>query len=737
MMNTLNLHELQLIVNAEHADPHVFLGMHNVDGVGLCVRVFNPHAKAVEVIDPATDAAWQLSKVHDDGFFAGVINGKDEWFRYKLKFTGWEEQVWETHDPYSFEPVISEFDRFLFAQGNHYAIYKKLGANLMEIDGVKGVLFAVWAPNAKRVSVVGSFNSWDGRRNVMRLLGEAGIWEIFIPGVCEFDEYKYEIITHAGVAVAKTDPYGNMQTMRPGTNSIVFDLDKYKWNDDAWYKEQANKNPIDEPMNIYEVQLGSWDKRNGKTAVDDDAAFLTYCEMADKLIPYVVDMGYTHIELMPILEHPFDGSWGYQVTGYFAATSRYGTPDEFMYFIDKCHQNGIGVILDWVPAHFPKDAHGLAKFDGTALYEHEHSAQGEHPEWGTLIFNYGRGEVKNFLISNALFWLKEFHIDGLRVDAVASMLYLDYAKEHGEWIPNKYGGNHNLEAVEFIKHMNSIVVQQFPKALMIAEESTSWANVSRPVEHDGLGFNLKWNMGWMNDFLAYVKEDPLFKKYHHNKMTFGSMYAYTENFVLVLSHDEVVHGKLSLLNKMPGDLWKKCANLRCAFTFMFGHPGKKLVFMGGEFGQFIEWDEKRPLDWFLLEYPHHKQIQDFKRDLNHLYKQEKAFWYDDFKGSGFEWIDADDGNRSLFSFMRKDEDGKGNLIFICNFTPNPIEDYRVGVPYNTQYREILNSDDEKYGGSGVINTALIPAQDYNCNNMQYSCELRVPPLGAVVLKPVF
>jgi len=737
MINTINLHELRLIVNVEHADPHCFLGMHNVAGVGLCVRVFNPQAKAVSVIDPIDSRTWVLEKIHEDGFFVGVIKGRNEWFRYQLHFKGWQGHEWVVYDPYSFMPVISEYDRFLFGQGNHYNIYEKLGAHLIEVEGINGVLFSVWAPNAKCVSVVGAFNSWDGRRNAMRLLGDSGIWEIFVPGVMEFDEYKFEIKSHSDVVVSKTDPYGNLMTMRPGTNSVVFDLEKYKWNDDKWYKKKKKNNPLDGPINIYEVHLGSWDKRDGKTANDEDAAFLTYRELAEKLIPYVKKMGYTHIELMPVAEHPFDGSWGYQVTGYYAPTSRYGTPDDFMFFVDRCHQMDIGVILDWVPAHFPKDAHGLAKFDGTALFEHEHYAQAEHPEWGTLIFNYGRGEVKNFLIANALFWLEKFHIDGLRVDAVASMLYLNYGKDSDGWICNRYGGNHNLEAVEFIKHMNSIVAKKFPGALMIAEESTSWSNVSRPVEHEGLGFNLKWNMGWMNDFLSYVAEDSLFKKYHHNKMTFGLMYAYSENFVLVLSHDEVVHGKRSLLNKMPGDLWQKCANLRLAFAFMYGHPGKKLVFMGGEFGQFIEWNEKRPLDWFLLEYEHHKQIKDFVCDLNHLYIKERAFWFDDFNGGGFEWIDCNDVGRSLFSFMRKTDLVTENFVFVCNFTPNPIENYRVGVPYNVMYEEILNSDHEKYGGSGVVNGGLIAAQEQGCNSFEFSCELRVPPLGAVVIKPVF
>jgi len=732
MFTTANMLELQQLLTTVHADPHHILGMHEItDAKGkqaITVRVFNPHAETVTVIDAADESiCWPLAKIHVDGFFEGIITGRSKWFPYVLKTTDAKGGFFVTRDPYAFRPYITEFDRFLFGEGTHYRIFEKLGAHPIEIDGVAGVLFAVWAPNARRVSVIGRFNNWDGRRHMMRLLDMSGIWELFVPGLQRFDHYRFEIRTPQDTIIQKTDPFGNFFELRPSVNALIYGIDDYKWNDSEWLASRAQNDPHDQPVNIYEMHLGSW--RHG-----ENERFLTYTEIADRLIPYLKDMGYTHVELLPILEHPFDGSWGYQVTGYFAPTSRYGSPDEFMAFVDRLHQNGIGIILDWVPAHFPKDAHGLARFDGTALFEHEDPRKGEHPEWGTLVFNYGRREVKNFLISSAIFWIERYHLDGLRVDAVASMLYLDYAKYDGQWVPNQFGGNQNLEAVDFIKHMNSVILGAHPNIMLIAEESTSWKGVSRPAEKGGLGFNFKWNMGWMNDFLAYVKKDPVYRRYAHNNLTFGIMYAYTENFMLVLSHDEVVHGKKSLLDKMPGDLWRKFAGLRVALGFMYGHPGKKLLFMGGEFGQFIEWDEKRELDWFLLEYDHHKQMQDFTRDLNHLYKKERAFWFDDFNGNGFEWIDCNDAARSMVVFLRKTDKSAETLYIACNFTPNPINNYPLGVDSSGAYSELLNSDDPKYGGSGLINGGVLAAAEYPAFGRPYSVNVVIPPLGCIVLK---
>ena len=725
MLTTLNMNELQLIVNAAHGDPHTVLGMHEIELDGkecLVVRVFNPQAQNVTVIDDKYPSrTYPMDRIHSEGFFECVIPTRKKWFRYQLKFEGYEDNEWQTYDPYSFSPGISDMDIYLFNQGTHYNIYEKLGANPTVIDGVEGVLFGVWAPNAKRVSVIGEFNAWDGRRNPMRLLAGSGIWEIFIPGLKDNDRYKFEIKSSHGDILQKSDPYGKFAELRPSTTSLVYDINGYDW-------QQKKTDKYNRPMNIYEVHMGSW-KRDEETG-----RFLSYVELADSLVDYVKEMGYTHIEMLPIEEHPFDGSWGYQVTGYYAPTSRYGNPKEFMYFVDKCHQAGIGVLLDWVPAHFPKDAHGLARFDGSALYEHEDPRQGEHPEWGTLIFNYGRNEVKNFLISNALYWVEKYHIDGLRVDAVASMLYLDYAKSDGQWVANKYGGRENIDAVEFMKHMNSIMEKQHPEVYMIAEESTSWAGVSKSADEDGLGFSLKWNMGWMNDFLEYVAKDPIYRKYHHNNLTFGMVYAYTEKFVLVLSHDEVVHGKHSMLDKMPGDLWQKFANLRASYGFMFGHPGKKLLFMGGEFGQFIEWNEKRPLDWFLLEYDHHRTMLEFAKDLNHVYLENEALWRKDFEGEGFEWIDCNDNEKSIYSFIRRGNAKEDTLVILVNFTPNTYEDFRVGVPFEGEYEEILNSDDLKYGGSGVTNVGVKRSDKIEYNGREDSIGLRLAPLSVTIFK---
>ena len=719
-----NISELMQILNGDHANPHNILGKH-----GTTLRVFNPNAAEVYAFDPLKpNTRFKLEQEHQQGLFVAELPIEN----YKLTFTGHNGNTWETFDPYSFTPIISDLDSHLFANGTHYEIFNKLGATVTTVSDVPGVLFAIWAPNACRVSVVGDFNTWHGLCHPMRQLGYSGIWELFVPGLQNYDKYKFEIKTHTGEILQKSDPYAFFAELRPGTASMVFDIENYKWNDKKWLTARKKKSPLDGPVNVYEFHAGSWSRN-----FDDGNRFHSWAELTEYLIPYVKGMGYTHIEIMPVMEHPFDGSWGYQVTGFFAPSSRFGSPSEFMAFVDACHQNGLGVILDWVPAHFPKDAHGLARFDGTCLYEHDDPRQGEHPDWGTLIFNYGRNEVKNFLIANALFWLEKYHIDGLRVDAVASMLYLDYGKDSGQWVPNQYGGRENLDAVEFLKHMNSIIAGKHPNVLMIAEESTAWPGVTRHANDDGLGFDLKWNMGWMNDFLLYMQKDSVHRKHHHHQLTFSMVYTYSEKYMLTLSHDEVVHGKGSLVNKMPGDLWQKVANLRTAYGFMMGHPGKKLLFMGGEFAQFDEWSESRALSWFLVnDYEHHKQMQNFVRDLNKLYLKEKALWQNDFCPSGFEWISSDDYERSILSFCRVAENLKTTeyLIFICNFTPVPHMDYRVGLPIPGKYKEIMNSDAEIYGGSSITNPGVLVAEEYLCDGRQYSIPIKLPPLGVSVLK---
>jgi 1,4-alpha-glucan branching enzyme len=743
-MITTNMHELMQIVEGNHADPHHVLGMHDKvvkkKNVTL-VRVFNPEAKAINVIGPK-GKRYPMELIHQAGFFSAQLP-KTEHYKYKLEYTGHNGLQWEVWDAYAFAPLLSDFDMHLFGQGTHYQIYEKMGAHPKTVDGIEGVLFAVWAPNAKRISVVGDFNGWNGLRHPMRSLSASGVWELFIPGLAKYDKYKYEIKLPSGELKLKSDPYANFGELRPGTASMVYDINGYEWGDDKWIKHRNKNNPLDGPVNIYEFHPGSW-----KRVEHDGYRFMSWPEMTLEIIPYVKEMGYTHVEIMGVSEYPFDGSWGYQVTGYYAPTSRYGNPHQFMAFVDACHQAGVGVILDWVPAHFPKDAHGLAMFDGTRLYEHEDPRQGEHPDWGTLIFNYGRNEVKNFLIANALYWVDKYHIDGLRVDAVASMLYLDYGKNFGQWVPNRYGGRENIDAVEFMKHMNSVLLGAFPNVLMIAEESTAWTGVTRPAAEDGLGFSLKWNMGWMNDFLNYMNKDSIYRKHHHNNLTFGMVYAYSEKYILVLSHDEVVHGKGSLVNKMPGDLWQKMANLRAAYAFMMGHPGKKLLFMGGEFAQFEEWSETKSLNWFLLDhYQHHRQMHLFVKDLNHLYLNERACWQNDFEGGGFQWINCNDYERCLLSFYRIGEKKRRTkaeqesfgpmyeyVIFVCNFTPVPHMDYRVGLPVNTKFEEILNSDDVKYGGSGITNPGTLYAEESLCDGRQYSVPIKLPPLGVVVLK---
>ena len=626
---------------------------------------------------------------------------------------------------------ISDFDQYLFGQGNHYDIFRKLGAHLTEVDGQSGVHFAVWAPHALEVHVIGEFNGWNEHSHPMKRLDPLGIWELFVPGVQLGCLYKYLIESQDHRLLYKADPYATEAELRPGTASKVSDISGYQWSDGDWMNTRKKKEPKEEPMSIYEVHPGSW-KRHPHGS--DEDGYYRYRDLAHELADYVHEMGYTHVELMGIAEHPFDGSWGYQVTGYYAPTSRHGSPKDFMYLIDYLHQKKIGVILDWVPAHFPKDAHGLADFDGQPLYEYPDPRKGEHPDWGTKIFNYEMNEVKNFLIANALYWVEEFHVDGLRVDAVASMLYLDYGKEAGQWVPNKFGGNKNLEAIEFFKHLNSVLLGRNPGVVTIAEESTAWPMVTGRPEDDGLGFSFKWNMGWMNDFLEYMKLDPYFRKGAHNLMTFAMTYAYSENYILVLSHDEVVHLKCSMINKMPGEYEEKFANLKAAYAFMLGHPGKKLLFMGQDFAQLQEWSEARELDWYLLEQDQHRELQNFVKALLHLYKKTPALYQQDTRPEGFQWINANDGYRSIFSFMRFDKEKKKSLLFVCNFTPVERPDYRVGVPKKKQYKLVLDSDAAEFGGSGKTKPGIYKAETGECDGQPYSIAYPLPAYGVAVFE---
>ena len=729
MLTTTKLYDIFHIVNGEHSDPHTVLGMHEMEEDGrkaVVVRAFLPDAAGITVIDYANKRKkYPMERLHADGFFEVTIADREEWFRYQLEYTDADGNTWRSYDPYSFSPTLSEFDRHLFGAGTHYEIYEKMGGRLMTHEGARGAAFSVWAPNAKAVSVIGDFNNWDARRSPMRRLGESGIWELFLPAAAEGDKYKFHVTQCDGRVVDKTDPYGVYAEVRPNNASVLYPLKRYKWKDRRWMTARRKYDFRTAPMNIYEVHLGSWKRAEGDR-------FLTYTELAEQLIPYVKEMGYTHIEMLPVEEHPFDGSWGYQVTGYYAPTSRYGSPDEFKQFVDACHQNGISVILDWVPAHFPKDDFALARFDGTALYEHQDPRLGEHIQWGTYIFNYGRKEVANFLLANALYWMDIFHIDGLRVDAVASLLRLDFCKEEGQWLPNVYGGSENLEAIEFLKHMNSVIAEREPGALMIAEDSTAWPGVTKKVDEGGLGFSLKWNMGWMNDFLSYIKLDPIYRKYHQNKLTFGMAYHYAENFVLVLSHDEVVHTKSSMIGKMPGDVWQSFANLRLSYGFMMGHPGKKLLFMGGEFAQYREWSEARSLDWHLLQYADHQEMQAYVKELNHLYTEEPAFWAEDFDPNGFQWIECDDAESSIVSFVRRSKEKE--LVFLCNFTPVVHRGFSLGVPQEGVYHERLNSDAARFGGSDVINAVPLQSKAEPAGRCPFRVELDVPPLGMVILE---
>ncbi|MCA9731543.1 1,4-alpha-glucan branching protein GlgB [candidate division KSB1 bacterium] len=732
-MSKLAKDDVLKIIHGDHSDPFKILGLHEVTKgkqKHYAIRVFVPTAKEISVIsENGKDFARPMEKLHNEGFFELLLKKEEHPGSYKFRATDYHDSQWEFYDPYSYSTLLTDFDMHLFGEGNFFHMYEKFGAHPMEINGIRGVQFVVWAPNANRVAIVGDFNAWDGRRHPMRVHPGIGVWEIFLPEVREGATYKYEIKTKDGHLRIKTDPVGFRSELRPANASIVYNIENYNWSDENWMSARRNSNVLHSPISVYEVHLGSW-----KRIWEENNRWLTYRELAHDLAEYVKSLGFTHIELMPVSEHPFDGSWGYQTTGYYAPTSRYGSPDDFKYFVDHMHQNGIGVILDWVPAHFPKDDFGLRLFDGTALYEHSDPRQGEHPDWGTLIFNYGRNEVRNFLISNALFWLDEYHIDGLRVDAVASMLYLDYSRVDGGWIPNKYGGRENLEAIAFLKQLNETVYAEHPNVLMIAEESTSWPGVSRPTYVGGLGFGLKWNMGWMNDFLEYIEKDPIHRHYHHDNLTFGLVYAFTENFQLVLSHDEVVHGKRALLDKMPGDLWQKFANLRLSFGFMFGHPGKKLLFMGAEIGQWDEWMHTKSLDWHLFDFELHRGLQQFVKDLNHLYTNTTALWEDDFTHEGFQWIDFQDSDNSILSFIRKSPSTKEFVVVVCNFTPVPRSGYRVGVPEPGYYEEILNSDSQFYGGSNMGNDGGLHAQNISHHGFAHSLDLIVPPLATIMFK---
>ena len=725
--------EIQKIIYSMHPDPFEVLGAHTVKWGGkdaVAIRAFLTEADQVAVTNERTGQRYPMKKLHKDGFFEAVIRGEEEIFPYRLEETAFDGSTRLFYDPYSFLPVLSEFDLYLMEEGTHYKKYEKLGAHEMRINGIDGVFFAVWAPNALRVSVIGDFNRWDGRRHPMRVRGLTGIWELFLPGLSEGTLYKFEVKSrYKGILAEKADPYAFRTELRPKTASVVWNINKYRWQDNEWMEKRAERNWLEAPVSIYEVHLGSWGR-----VPEENNRWLTYRELAHTLIPYAKDLGYTHIELMPISEHPLDESWGYQTVGYFSCTSRYGKPEEFMYFVDQCHRNGLGVIIDWVPAHFPKDAHGLGYFDGTALYEHEDPRKSEQKDWGTLVFNYGRTEVANFLIANALFWLDTYHIDGLRVDAVASMLYLDYSRKPGEWVPNAFGGNENLEAVEFLKRFNEVAHQYHPGIVTIAEESTAWPMVSRPTYIGGLGFSLKWNMGWMHDILSYFSYDPLYRKHHQSELTFALLYAFTENFILVLSHDEVVYGKRSLADKMPGDLWQKFANLRLLHAYMYAHPGKKMLFMGGEFGQWSEWNSKESLDWHLLQYEPHRRLQNLVRDLNRLYRDEPAMHEVDFTYDGFEWIDFADYESSIVSFIRRARNREDFLIFVFNFTPVPRYNYRLGVSLPGFYREVLNTDSAYYWGSDLGNSGGVYAEAIPWHGKPSSLSLTLPPLSALALK---
>lgn len=716
---------IEAIVYSEEDQPQNILGPHITDR-GLLIQAYLPTAKLVKVKLKKNGKEYTMT-MEENGFYAVLIPNLKKIASYTLLVTYDNDTVMELYDPYSFGQVLTEADLSSFTKGIHYTIYDKLGAHPKDIDGVSGVHFAVWAPNAVRVSVVGDFNAWDGRRHPMKRLKDSGIFELFVPGLTTGELYKYEIKVKGGMVVMKADPYASRAQLRPDTASIVHDLNQFKWSDENWLEIRKRTDYRKSPINIYELHLGSFKKPDAGNG--DNREFYNYRELAPIISDYVKEMGYTHVELMPVMEHPFDGSWGYQVTGYYAPTSRYGTPEDFMYFMDYLHNQGIGVILDWVPAHFPRDSFGLANFDGTCLYEHLDPRQGSHPHWGTLIYNYGRPQVSLFLIANALFWIEKYHVDGIRMDAVASMLYLDYGKNHGEWVANKYGGNENLEAMEMLKHLNSIVKKRKDGSLLIAEESTAWPKVTGALKEDGLGFHMKWNLGWMNDFTGYMKSDPLFRKGRHGELTFSLVYAFSEKFILVLSHDEVVHGKGSMINKMPGTIEHKFANLRVTYGFMMCHPGKKLLFMGQEFAQFNEWDEKKEIDWGLLKEERNASLNLYVKELNRLYKKYPALYAFDFEDKGFEWISCLDADHSIIAFIRKTDKSNDTLLIICNFTPVVYEHFLIGVPFQGKYKEIFNSDYVRFGGQGNVNKRVKQSRHTGADGRKDSLSVVVPPLG--------
>jgi 1,4-alpha-glucan branching enzyme len=729
--------DVNLLIHANHWNPFGILGPHLVHpgkpSSPVAIRLFQPDAVKAWVVDLTGGEPGKhipMERTHPDGLFEQVFEGRQVAAPYRFAVENAEGHGWEFVDAYSFGPVLTDLDLHLIGEGTHLRNFDRLGAHLRTHQGFRGVHFAVWAPNAMRVSVIGDFNRWDGRRHPMRNMGATGVWEIFIPDLCQGEVYKLEIKSrYNSYLVQKSDPYGFAAEVRPKTASVVWNVDDFTWHDDEWLSNRGRRQALDAPISVYEVHLGSW-----KRVIEDGNRSLTYRELAHDLVEHVKYLNFTHVELMPVSEYPFDGSWGYQPVGLFSPTSRFGTPDDFAYFVDMMHQHGIGVILDWVPAHFPRDLHGLGFFDGTHLYEHEDPRLGEHRDWGTKIFNYGRAEVRNFLFGNALFWLERYHIDGLRVDAVASMLYLDYSREPGDWVPNMYGGNENLEAIDFIKRLNELCHRDHPGVLTIAEESTSWSGVSRPTYLGGLGFSIKWNMGWMNDTLRYMSKDSVYRKYEHGSLTFSMIYAFNENFMLPLSHDEVVHGKGSLLDKMPGDLWQKFANLRLLYGYMYGHPGKKLLFMGDEFAQWREWTHDSSLDWHLLQWADHQGVLRLVSDLNALYQSEAALHEVDFEWQGFEWLELHDWENSVLAFLRRARNPEDSVVVVCNFTPVVRHGYRIGVPSGGYYREVLNTDAGIYGGSNVGNDGGTWAHGEPHGGRPFHLSLTIPPLAVLCLK---
>ncbi|QEG22608.1 1,4-alpha-glucan branching protein GlgB [Mariniblastus fucicola] len=741
-MPALDIGAFKNIIDGKHTNPNAILGPIRLDGPRTREKIReNPHhTTTIRAFLPDADKAWistesgtvtqQMQPISQCGLFE--VSCETDLFqvdsgRYKIQFSDGKQKM-SIHDPYAFEPLLSDLDLHLFNEGTHFKIYERLGAHPREIDGIHGINFAVWAPNAQGVSVIGDFNEWDGRRHAMRKQIPSGIWEIFVPELGVDEVYKFRVTDCHGTQVEKSDPFGYFAEVPPKTASIVKDLSGYQWNDDDWMKQRAESNQLEKPISVYEIHPGSWKTKNGQPN-----GWMNYRDLAHDLVEYCLELGFTHVELMPITEHPYTGSWGYQTVGYFAPTSRYGDTDDFMYFVDYLHQNGLGVIVDWVPAHFPKDGHGLAKFDGTALFEHADPRQGEHPDWDTLIFNYKRTEVSNFLIANAMFWLEKYHIDGLRVDAVASMLYLDYSRKDGEWVPNEYGGRENLGAIDFLKRLNTHVHEDFPGVLTIAEESTAFGGVSRPVKDGGLGFSIKWNMGWMNDSLRYFQKEPIHRKYHHDELTFSLIYAFSENFMLPFSHDEVVHGKGALLDQMPGDIWQKFANLRLLYSYMWAHPGKKLMFMGCEWGQWNEWSCDSGLQWDLLQWESHEGVQRMVGDLNRLYREQPALYELDFDGNGFEWIDCMNRDASVLAWMRKAKDPNDFVIVCGNFTPYVHSNYRVGVPGPGIYKSIFNSDSKFYSGTNV-GVGEVVAEEVEAQGKSWSIAIDFPPLATVMYK---